>query len=150
MTVSILTESVRWARGIPALDKKVRRWVLAAGGEGGVNILLTTDAAVRRLNRDFRGKDKPTNVLSFPQAKGSPHLGDIALAFETVKREAREQDKTLEAHTAHLVVHGVLHLQGYDHMNAKAAKRMEKLECDILGRLGYPDPYADTPGARHE
>ena len=117
-----------------------------------INIRLTTDAEIKRLNRDYRGMDKATNVLSFPQAQITykkqkdlaalpSTLGDIVIAFQTVKRECKAEDKTLENHTIHMVVHGVLHLLGYDHMKAKDAKAMEKLECDILEILGYPDPY---------
>lgn len=118
-----------------------------------VFILLTTDARVKTLNRTWRGQDKPTNVLSFPQydpallrrhPAGIPvHLGDVVLAYDTVARESRLQGKTLEAHTIHLIVHGILHILGYDHMQPAPARRMEKLECDILATLGYPDPYAD-------
>ena len=121
-----------------------------------ISIILTDDSNVKTLNKNYRGKNKPTNVLSFPQinlqkfrrtaldifpAKSEVPLGDIVLAFQTIKRESREQDKALESHIIHLVVHGTLHLLGYDHERLKDAKAMEKLECDILGALGYPDPY---------
>lgn len=123
-----------------------------------VGITLADDKTIKKLNRAWRGKDKPTNVLSFPQIdckhlrtsdlapfppqKALP-LGDVILAFETIRKEAKTQGKALEDHVIHLIVHGVLHLFGYDHMSKKDAKTMEKLECDILAVLGYPDPYAE-------
>ncbi|MBV9077734.1 MAG: rRNA maturation RNase YbeY [Methylobacteriaceae bacterium] len=112
-------------------------------------LLLTDDSAIRTLNRTWRGKDKATNVLSFPAdapvPDGEPrHLGDIALAHETVAAEAAAEGKSLEAHVAHLVVHGVLHLLGRDHGTASEADAMEALEVEALGRLGIGDPYRDT------
>ena len=120
------------------------------GGQGihaEVSILLTDDAAVQVLNRDWRGVDKPTNVLSFPAEGISPPgapalLGDVALAFETVAREAAAQGKPIEHHTRHLLVHGVLHLLGYDHVREEDAERMEERERKILARFGVSDPYA--------
>ena len=107
-------------------------------------ILLTDDAAVRELNRQWRGKDQPTNVLSFPAAEtAAPWLGDVALAWETCAREAAEQNKAPAHHVTHLVVHGVLHLLGWDHQTDAEAESMEALERDILARLGVPDPYGD-------
>ena len=112
-------------------------------------ILLTDDASVRELNRLWRGKDTPTNVLSFPAEMNMPageprHLGDIALAYETIAREAEREGKTLADHMAHLVVHGVLHLLGHDHETDSEAERMEEIEVAALGRLGIADPYAET------
>ena len=110
--------------------------------EGSVAILLADDEAIRELNREWRGKDAPTNVLSFPAAaSAAPHLGDVALAYETCAREAAEQGKPLEHHLAHLVAHGVLHLLGWDHQTDAEADRMEALERDIIARIGVPDPY---------
>jgi probable rRNA maturation factor len=103
--------------------------------------LFTNDAAMRKLNAEWRGKDKPTNVLSFPAARG-PLLGDIALAAETVAREARLADKPLEDHIAHLIIHGFLHLLGYDHEVERQAEEMEALERSALSRMGIADPYA--------
>ncbi len=120
------------------------------------SLLFTSDAEVRDLNREWRGKDKPTNVLSFPmleraellalEAEGPPELlGDIALAFETCAREAAEKGATLEAHTAHLLIHGLLHLAGYDHETSPAdAAAMEALEIKALALMGIADPYGDA------
>ena len=107
-------------------------------------IVLTNDSAIRLLNRDWRGTDAATNVLSFPaqNAIGEPPLiGDIVLAFETIAREAREEGKPFAHHVAHLTVHGFLHLNGYDHQRSKDAEEMEQLERRILQRLAIPDPY---------
>lgn len=113
-----------------------------------LSVVLSDDAAVRVLNRDHRGKDAPTNVLSFPPAfvppAGPRPLGDVILALETVRREAAEQDKTAVDHLRHLVVHGVLHLCGYDHQTAAEAEEMEDLEREVLAGLGVADPYAES------
>ncbi len=115
-----------------------------------VSIVLSDDATVHELNRTFRHKDKPTNVLSFPQfddikklkkAPAPVELGDIILAAETVKKEAKAEKKTLRDHTAHLVAHGLLHLAGYDHDTDKNAARMEKIEVAVLAKLGIDNPY---------
>lgn len=111
-------------------------------------VALSSDASVQVLNRDYRGKDKPTNVLSFPA--GPVHvppgharpIGDIVLAAETVMREAAEQDKSCQDHLQHLIVHGLLHLLGYDHETEQQAVEMEALEVEILATLGIADPYA--------
>ena len=117
-----------------------------------VSLALTTDAEVHDLNRQWRGKDKPTNVLSFPMADardleasdGPPlMLGDIALAHETCAREAQEKGLALEQHATHLVVHGMLHLLGYDHQDDATASDMEAREIRAMARLGHPDPYGD-------
>ena len=116
-------------------------------------ILLTDDAAVRELNRQWRGKDNPTNVLSFPadlpSVPGEPrHLGDIALAYETVFREAETEGKTVANHMAHLVVHGLLHLLGYDHEQDDEAEAMEAAELAALDALGIANPYPEYPSER--
>ncbi|WP_411157934.1 rRNA maturation RNase YbeY [Sphingopyxis sp. LK2115] len=120
-----------------------------------VAVRLTDDAEVRALNHDFRGKDKPTNVLSFPQVQadlleslansddGEILLGDIVLARETCAREAAEKNVSLADHATHLIVHGALHLVGYDHMDDAAAAAMEALEVKALASLGIANPYAD-------
>jgi probable rRNA maturation factor len=113
-----------------------------------LSLLLTNDAGMRELNRAWRGLDKPTNVLSFPGSgpsspDGVRHLGDIALAFETVAKEADAEQKSLADHIAHLVVHGALHLLGHDHEAHEEAEAMEALETAALARLGVADPYRD-------
>jgi probable rRNA maturation factor len=130
---------------------------LAPGLDCEISILFTDDEDVRRLNRDFRGKDRPTNILSFPMLppdaiapalaapEGSLLLGDLALAYETCASEAAAQGKSLAAHVTHLVVHGVLHLLGFDHEEEAPAEAMETLERSILARLGIADPYAAAP-----
>ncbi|MGH1397703.1 MAG: rRNA maturation RNase YbeY [Alphaproteobacteria bacterium] len=113
--------------------------------ETELSIVLADDAFVRDLNKRYRDKDKPTNVLSFPQDTPPPNnmLGDIVLAFETVEREAAEQDKGFAAHFTHLLVHGVLHLLGYDHISDDEAQEMEALEIEILDGLGVENPYTE-------
>jgi probable rRNA maturation factor len=127
---------------------KVRRWVQAALlGPAELTIRFVDAAEGRVLNRDYRAKDYATNVLTFAYNEGEeigpdePTRADIVLCTDVLEREAAEQKKTVEEHTAHLVVHGVLHAQGYDHDNDQEAAEMEQLERDILEALGYPDPY---------
>jgi probable rRNA maturation factor len=138
----------RWAR---AAFAQRRRGPLA--GDAALTIRVVGAAESRRLNRTWRGKDKPTNVLSFPadplpagvrgRETGEPQpIGDLAICAAVVAREAREQGKPAQAHWAHMVVHGVLHLLGYDHENERDATVMEAREVRILATFGYPDPYA--------
>lgn len=103
-------------------------------------ILLTDDVDIQRLNNDFRGKNKPTNVLSFPNT-ADDYLGDIAISYETLEKEAIEQDKDFNHHFIHMLIHGVLHLQGHDHDNDEEAKMMEQLEIKILEDMGIQNPY---------
>ena len=111
---------------------------------GVVAVLLTGDEAVARLNQSFRGKEGPTNVLSFPASEHADnHLGDIAVAWGVVEREAAEKRISVEDHLRHLIVHGFLHLQGYDHQDDDEAEHMEDLERRALARLGVSDPYAE-------
>jgi probable rRNA maturation factor len=115
-------------------------------GSYRVTIVLSDDAELRALNRTWRGKDVPTNVLSFPAHKNVAEpgfLGDVVLGYGTVEREAREQGIPLRDHAAHLVVHGVLHLLGFDHADDAEAARMEELERQALASLGIADPYAE-------
>ena len=128
-------------RGVPT-PAQLRRWARAAlERDAHVTVRIVGDAEARSLNRAFRGKDRPTNVLTFVMSDEPRLAGDLALCAPLIAREARAQRKTAAAHYAHLVVHGVLHLQGYDHGNARDARVMEQLETRIVTRLGYPDPY---------
>lgn len=108
---------------------------------GELSIALVSDADIQTLNRDYRNKDKPTNVLSFPDDGPAPLLGDVVLALETVKREAEEKSAPLAHHVTHLIIHGFLHLQGYDHQTEKAAAEMEALEIAALAALNIDNPY---------
>lgn len=116
-----------------------------------ISIMLCDDDAIRALNRDFRGKDRATNVLSFPAAPSRglerAPLGDIAIAWETLAQEARDEGKSIENHFTHLAVHGALHLIGFDHETEKDAERMEAAERRILASLGIADPYRDSEPA---
>jgi probable rRNA maturation factor len=114
---------------------------ISDGHGAELSLAFTDDTRIHRLNKDFRGKDRPTNVLSFPQESG-PLLGDVILAAETVHREAALAGKPLEDHMAHLIIHGFLHLLGYDHEADADAEAMEALERAALMRLGISDPYA--------
>ncbi|HUP29345.1 MAG TPA: rRNA maturation RNase YbeY [Usitatibacter sp.] len=123
-------------------DARLRAWARAAlRRAANVTLRFVAEAEGRRLNREFRGHDHPTNVLTFVYA-ASPLAGDVVICAPVVAREAGAQGKPIEAHYAHLVVHGLLHLQGEDHGDDAEARRMERRERVILERLGYPDPYA--------
>lgn len=125
-----------------------RRWVKAALMQQAEIVLrLVDEAEGRELNRQFRGKDYATNVLTFVYDDMQPLTGDIVLCAPVVSQEAQQQHKDLLAHYAHLTVHGVLHLQGYDHIEDADAAEMEQLETRILAALGYADPYRDAAGA---
>jgi probable rRNA maturation factor len=163
-TIDVGFSSRMWTRALPAATRLCRRAANAALEAGRRNaglsetkpvelaIQLTTDAAVRKLNAAYRNKNKPTNVLSFPAyTKGEPSpvpvmLGDVA--YGVVAHEAKDQGKTLAAHVSHLVIHGVLHLLGYDHEQDDDAVKMERLETKILAGLGISDPYAAVPAPR--
>lgn len=129
----VLIEDKTWRRLIPNVDALVRR-AATRGGPGAATVLLTSDSAIRRLNRTYRGKDKPTNVLTFDS-------GDIAIALGTVRREAAAASRPVAHHLQHLVVHAVLHLAGEDHATAGEARRMEQEETRILHGLGVPNPW---------
>lgn len=145
LSVEIVADHPAW-RGRRALARRVLQAVGAAEkADGVVSVLLGDDAALRALNKQWRGKDKATNVLSFPAAADGDQLGDIALAAETVAAEAVAQGKSFEAHMTHLLVHGLLHLLGYDHEQDAEAEIMEGRERMILAGLGISDPYAAEP-----
>ena len=128
-------------RGVPS-PARLRAWARAAlaGQAGELTLRIVGNAESRALNREYRGKDKPTNVLSFPY-ESPGELGDLVLCAPVVNREAKEQGKTAAAHWAHLIVHGTLHLVGYDHEVEGDAARMERREIAVLKRLGFANPY---------
>lgn len=136
---------------IPA-ESDLLNWAQAAWlgeGEAGVVVRIVGEEESQTLNRDYRGKDYPTNVLSFPydppvvplEEDETDYLGDLVICLPVMEREAIEQGKTRGQHWAHLLIHGLLHLQGYDHISDDEATEMENLETKILGELGFPDPY---------
>jgi len=145
--VDIQAQSPLWSAQ-PAAEPTVRAAIAAVAAmletaRGEVSVVLTDDAAMRTLNRTWRGIDKPTNVLSFPAAKtGHGMLGDIVVAFETLQRECDEEGKTFLDHLAHLTVHGFLHLAGYDHETNAQADAMEALESRVMRAMNRPDPYS--------
>lgn len=156
LAVAVVRHDARW-RAAGVTDAVLARWARAGfaaapASPGGyeMSLLLTDDREMRALNRTWRGKDAPTNVLSFPASdnRNEPgFLGDVALAYETARREADATGIALPDHAAHLVVHGVLHLLGFDHATDEEAERMEALERRALAALGIKDPYAES-GAR--
>jgi probable rRNA maturation factor len=159
LDIDVLADSPAWRDGFPAAESVCRRAAVAAfdggyhrAGQAEVGLVLSDDARVRRLNHDFRGYDRATNVLSFPNhtaaevaAPWPPDrpllLGDIVVAYETVVAEAVAERKDFSHHLSHLVVHGMLHLLGYDHRTQAEADEMERLETRILATLGVPNPY---------
>jgi probable rRNA maturation factor len=152
--VDVEIEAEDWLDALPDVVAVVTTGVLAAldaakiKEQADVVVLLCDDGEMRALNKEYRQKNAPTNVLSFPAPKTMrikgvlDHLGDIALGLETCVREAKEQNKSLKNHVMHLSVHGALHLLGYDHIADDEAEAMESLERDILKTLGVDDPYA--------
>jgi probable rRNA maturation factor len=155
ITVDIAIEAEAWgeeSRWRPLAEKVAAavasRDELIVPDEAELSLVLTDDARIRLLNRDWRGFDKPTNVLSFPAADADdddpgPLLGDVIVAHETMAREAAAEGKSFDDHVAHLLVHGLLHLFGFDHETDAEAEEMEALETEILAGLGIADPYAD-------
>jgi probable rRNA maturation factor len=149
-SITIQVQSPLW-EAEPAAEQTVRDGIVAAAAtlstaDNEVSILLTDDKAIRLLNREWRGIDKPTNVLSFPAAttKASvrmPLFGDIVIAYETLKRECDDEGRIFLHHLAHLTVHGFLHLIGYDHQVEAQAEEMEGLESKIMMRMQMPDPH---------
>lgn len=173
MGADVLTDTIieddRWeAVGLAALAERAATATLSHLGLTDpfeIAVMGCDDSRIATLNADFRGKPQPTNVLSWPSEdlaaeepggqpfapepdfEGEPHhLGDLALAFETFEREAAEQGKPMADHITHLIVHGVLHLLGYDHIRDADATLMEGLEVEILGNLGLSDPYREIEG----
>ncbi|MGO1119425.1 rRNA maturation RNase YbeY [Rhodovibrionaceae bacterium A322] len=152
LIIDVAVAEGAWEDGLPQaqeLARDVAAQVLDGFDEGDafeVSLVLADDALLQQLNRDYRQKDKPTNVLSFPADTPSPEgepelLGDVILSYSTCRREAEEQGKTLQDHFTHLLVHGLLHLLGFDHEADAEAEEMEALEREILADLGIADPY---------
>lgn len=142
--IEVEIEDDAWTAALPDVGPHVERAARAALGavQGDVVVALADDAAVQQINARFRDRDAPTNVLSFPAAESAfPHLGDLILAHGVCAREAAEQGKSLADHLSHLVVHGVLHLLGRDHVEDAEAEEMEAEERRILADLGVADPY---------
>jgi probable rRNA maturation factor len=143
-TLRLAVQYATRAQNVPR-EKDFERWARAAlEGDAEVTVRIVGESEGRELNRAYRGRDYATNVLTFVMHGAVPYEGDLALCAPVVTKEARTQKKDVTAHYAHLTVHGILHLQGYDHEDALDAQEMEKLEKRILKRLGYPDPYAST------
>lgn len=148
LALDVMIEAAVWTGALVGLEALVRETAEACLKATGVPaaslcVLFTDDAAVKTLNGQFRGQDRPTNVLSFPSFSDDDGLGDIAIAFETVEREAAQQGKTLRDHARHLIAHGVFHLLGYDHEDESEAQEMEDLERRVLAHFGAADPYAE-------
>ena len=157
VAVSVIVEHDAWRATIDDASPLLRRAAQAAVAETRrarrsratwmpvVDVALMDDRGIRKLNKTYRGKDKPTNVLSFPSGEASEgkrrRLGDVAIALGTVKREAKAQGKSVEDHVTHLMVHAVLHLLGYDHEADPDAEEMEAIERKALAALGIADPY---------
>ena len=154
--VEIAVECAAWENAIPELESFANSVAQASMAElaserpsdAEVSLLFCDDLEIQKLNARWRKQDKPTNVLSFPSGASIPGasarlLGDIAIAFETVARESSNEQKSLRDHTAHMIVHGLLHLLGYDHEAEAEAESMEGRERAILARLGIPDPFRD-------
>jgi len=162
LRIEVVVGSPQWRRKpkAAAIVRKALRTAARDANKSGstrhaeLAILLTDDSAICALNHDWRKRNVPTNVLSFPAKparapRGQPrHLGDIVIAYQTLAREAAAEAKPFEHHLAHLAVHGYLHLLGYDHANDRDASKMVRLDAAILARLGVPDPYiARNPAA---
>jgi probable rRNA maturation factor len=159
LLTDVRADDARWEVALGDLEALCARALVEAAEEtkagGEVCVLFTSDAEMRSLNTRWRNIDKATDVLSFPaDGPGIPSqpklLGDIALGFETAFHDAETMQRPFEAHVSHLLIHGFLHLLGYDHIDPKDATVMEPLEAKILARLGWPDPYAAGPYAGEE
>lgn len=143
--IEVAVEDPAWQAALPAAGELARAAAAAAvPADAAVTILLADDDTLRDLNARFRGRDRPTNVLSFPApASAAPHLGDLALAYGVCAAEAEAQGKSLADHLRHLVIHGALHLQGHDHETEAEAEAMEALERTLLAGMGVADPYRE-------
>lgn len=152
LQIFIQQQDARYSKKVKKVQSFCKKIIQSAWLEkipSEVSLVLSDDEVVHQLNLQYRQKDSPTNVLSFENATRPPKgqiwlAGDIILAYETLLREAKAQNKTFEAHLAHLLIHGALHLQGYDHIKEQDAKIMEALETKLMIKLGYEDPYKDV------
>lgn len=150
MNLKLTIENYTKNKNIPT-EKQIKFWVKKALNNKKINnillgIRIINSSESAKLNSFYRNKKGSTNVLSFPYSEQIGrffYLGDLALCAPLIAKEARDQNKSLHSHWAHLIIHGILHLLGYDHIKDREAKKMEKLETDILKKLGYPDPYID-------
>lgn len=157
--VADLEDTIRAAATATAAQRQMRSETVCSFENGHVTVVLADDARVQDLNCEFRGKNKPTNVLSFP-APADPGLsepgsdaryfGDIVLAYETIRQEAEAAEKPISAHLTHLVVHGILHLFGYDHATDVDAEQMEALEVKVLAKLNIENPYSGENHLSHD
>lgn len=137
--LNIVLEAGEWEETLPdsqSLAEKALEFI-----EGELSLVLADDAFIQDLNHQFRGKNMPTNVLSFPSDDEDGYLGDVIVALETLEREAKEQGKSLAHHFTHMVIHGALHLQGYDHEDDAEAEEMENKEIQMLAEVGIANPY---------
>ena len=160
ISIEVNIEEVKWQKELPDVERIIEQACITALQSTGItrnteyieiSVLLANDKTIQNLNGNYRGKDKPTNVLSFPQEElvagkyrgiaKNISLGDIIFALETIQKEATEQNKTFHGHLVHLAVHGTLHLIGYDHQKKAEAEIMEALEIGILDKLGIASPY---------
>ncbi|MBI1869108.1 MAG: rRNA maturation RNase YbeY [Methylocystis sp.] len=150
--ISVAAPAWEQLAGLDALTQRAVEQCLATTGatlapECELSVVFCDDALIRALNAQWRGVDRPTNALAFPtpgDLAAKPALGDIVIAYETLEREARQQDKTITAHLTHLLIHAFLHLIGYDHETAPRAEAMEAIERRVMAALGRPDPYEGT------
>ena len=145
--VGVTVQIASRAAAIPSRTRFLRWATAALKRKAQITLRIVDAREARALNKQFRGRDYATNVLTFVYAEQRPLAGDIAICAAVVRREARAQKISLAAHYAHLTVHGVLHLQGYDHVRTREAERMERLEARILKKLGYDDPYRSEAAA---
>jgi probable rRNA maturation factor len=159
LLADIRADDERWQAALGDIDSLSGKVLLAASLETGVggevSVLFTNDAEMRALNKRWRNIDKATDVLSFPGdgpeiPNGPKLLGDIAVGYETALHDSETMKRPFESHVSHLLIHGFLHLLGYDHINPEDAVVMEPLEAKILAGLGWPDPYATGPYAGRE
>ncbi len=140
----------RFANRLPARSTMIR-WMREASERGAeITVRFVDEEEGRMLNSTYRHRDYATNVLTFDYAREPVVMADIALCIPVLEREAREQNKTLREHLAHLLIHGVLHAHGYDHLNEEEAEVMEARETEIMQKLGFPNPYSDRIGMVHD